>query len=201
MRTSSSSLHSQSGGITILVTLMLLVLLTIAAVSMARNSFREVVTSGTTRQGAMTRNVADSGIEWAILYSDPLNHPGATTSSTAMQTLARTLLAGNIFGVPYKVKSQAYIATLPNTETVPADLQVPAASGNGANIALTCMGKMAQTMTTQTAGNPSGGNTPASGAPSLTAPDLWAVRSDAQVTQGAVTFLHSKEGWISTPPR
>src|ERR1035438_110712 len=126
----SSTLHTQSGGITILVTLMLLVLLTIAAGSMSRNSFREVVISGTTRQGAMTRNLADSGIEWSILYIDPINHPGNTTSSTALQAIASTLLRNQIFGVPYDVSSQAAITTLPNVSAMPADLQMPAASGN-----------------------------------------------------------------------
>ena len=202
----SPKLHVQSGGITILVTLMLLVLLTIAAVSLSRNSFREVIISGTTRQGAMTRNLADSGIEWSILYMDPVNHPGNTTSSTKLQALATSLLANNTFGIPYDVNTQTAITStstiqLPNTAAVPADLQIPLTSGNGANIALTCMGKMAQTMTTQTAGSTGTGNTPASGSISLTAPDVWAVRSDAQVTQGAVTFWHSKEVWISTPPR
>ena len=201
MPNTTSTMHRQSGGITIIVALMLLVLVTIAAVSMSRNSFREVVTSGTTRQGAMVRNLADSGVEWCILYSDPINHPGATASSTALQAVARTLLTSQIFGVPYDVNTQAAITTFPNNNSVPTDLMVPAASGNGSNIALTCMGKMPQTMTTQTAGTPGTGNTPASGSISLTAPDLWAVRSDAQVTQGPVTFQHSKEAWISTPPR
>jgi len=196
----------QAGGITILVTLMLLVLLTIAAMGMSRNALRDIASSGTTRQGAMTRNVADSGIEWSIYYSDPINHAGITSSSTSLQTLATTLLAGNLFGVPYDVMTQTPITAtssiqLPNTATVPADLQVPAGSGNGTNLALTCMGKLPITMTSQTAGTPGTGNTPASGAISLTAPDLWAIRSDAQVTQGPVMFLHSKEAWISTPPR
>lgn len=203
MPKSPSTQHSQAGGITILVTLMLLVLLTIAAISMSRNSFREVVISGTTRQGAMARNVADSAVEWSILYSDPGNHPGTTTSSTSFQALATTLLTSNTFGIPYDVSTgnAIAIASLPNTAAVPADLQMPAASGNGANLALTCMGKMAMTMTTQTAGTPGTGNTPASGSQSLTAPDLWAVRSDGQVNQGSVTFVHSKEGWISTKSR
>jgi Tfp pilus assembly protein PilX len=200
MPKSSESLHSQSGAITILVALMLLVLLTVAAVSMSRNSFREAVISGTTRQGAMARNIGDSGVEWGILYIDALNHPGPTASSQNLQTLANTLLAGNIYGIPYDVKTKATV-TLPNTATVPADLQVPAASGNGMNIALTCMGKMAMTMTTQTAGSPGMGYTPAAGSTALTAPDLWAIRSDAVVVSGSVTFLHSKEAWISTRPR
>jgi hypothetical protein len=197
----SSTLHAQSGGITILVTLMLLVLLTIAAVSMSRNSFREVVISGTTRQGAMTRNLADSGIEWSILYIDPINHPGNTTSSTALQAIASTLLKNQIFGVPYDVSSQAAITTLPNVAAMPADLQMPAGSGNGTNIALTCMGKMPPTGWSQGAGSTGTQNIRTVGNPPPTDPDIWAVRSDAQVTQGPVTFWHSKEAWISTPPR
>ena len=51
---------SQRGGITIIVTLMLLVLLTISAVAMSRNAFREVVISGTTRQGSMVRNMPEA---------------------------------------------------------------------------------------------------------------------------------------------
>jgi len=194
------SLRSQSGGITILVALMMLVLLTIAAVGMSRNSFREVIISGTTRQGAMARNVGDSGVEWSLLYIDALHHPATAGSAQAMQTLANTLLASNINGVPYDVATQTPI-TLPNLTTPPSDLQVPAASGNGMNLALTCMGKMPMLNTSQTAGTPGTGYTAAAGSTSLTAPDLWATRSDAQVTAGAVTFQHSKEAWISTPPR
>lgn len=190
----------QAGAITILVALMLLVLLTIAAFGMSRNALRDIAISGTTRQGAMARNVADSGIEWSIYYLDPINHPGTTASSTNLQTLASTLLAGNLCGVPYDVTSHAP-STLPNTTTLPADLQVPAGSGNGTNLALTCMGKLPTTGTSQTAGSVGTGNTPASGFVTLTNPDLWAIRSDAQVNQGPIMFIHSKEAWISTPPR
>jgi hypothetical protein len=190
----------QSGGITILVALMLLVLITIAAVSMSRNSFREVVTSGTTRQGAMTRNVADSGIEWGILYLDPNNASTGTNQSLA--TLASTLVAGQITGLAYDVSTQARIATLPNTNTPPADLQVPAGSGNGYNIALTLMGKAPTVLQSASVGSTSGGgNLRAASVLSKTDPDLWAIRSDALVTVGAVTFIHSKESWISTPVR
>jgi hypothetical protein len=48
-------------------------------------------------------------------------------------------------------------------------------------------------------GTGSGGFTPASGGPLLLAPDLWAIRSDAQVNQGSVTFIHAREVWVSTP--
>jgi len=29
--------------------------------------------------------------------------------------------------------------------------------------------------------------------------NLWAIRADAQVTQGAATFVHAREVWVSTP--
>jgi len=48
-------------------------------------------------------------------------------------------------------------------------------------------------------GSGQGAYTPAAGTAIPQAPDLWSVRSDAQVQQGGVTFVHAKEGWISTP--
>lgn len=194
---------SQRGGITIIVALMLLVLLTIAAISMSRNSFREIVISGTTRQGAMVRNIADSGIEYGILWMQPtsLRQASATdTSAAQLQGLTTSLLTGQLYGLPYKLNGAAYSGT--NTSTPPADLQVPAGSGNGFNLALTAMGKMPMTNQSQTAGSSSSGFTPASGNIALAAPDLWAIRSDGvYVAGGAMTFTHSKEAWISSPPR
>jgi len=190
---------TQAGGITILVALMLLVLLTIAAVSMSRNAFREVVISASARQGAMARDIADSGEEWGIYYVNALKTPD-TTSSQNLQTLATTLARNNTAGIAYDIYSQAAVA-LPNSATPQADLQVPAASGNGMNIALTLMGKMPMPGTSQGAGTPGSGYTPGAGSTSLTAPDIWAIRSDSQVNTGSVTFQHSKEVWLSTPPR
>lgn len=195
---------SQRGGITIIVALMLLVLLTIAAVSMSRNSFREIVLSGTTRQGSVVRNIADSGIEYSILWMQPtsLRQANSTTDPSAakLQSLATALVAGQLYGTPYKLDQSAYTGT--NTSTPPADLQVPASSGNGFNLALTAMGKMPMTNQSQTAGSASSGFTPASGNIALAAPDLWAIRSDGVYsTGGLLTFTHSKEAWISSPPR
>ncbi len=194
---------SQRGGITIIVTLMLLVLLTISAVAMSRNAFREVVISGTTRQGSMVRNIADSGIEYGILWMQPnsLRQPTATdTSAVQLQALSVALLAGELYGTPWKLNQSAYTVT--NTATPPSDLQVPNASGNGFNLALTAMGKMPMTNQSQTAGSATAGYTPAAGNIALAAPDLWAIRSDGvYVAAGVMTFTHSKEAWISSPPR
>ncbi len=188
----------QAGGITILVSLMLLVLLTIAALGMSRNSFREIITSGFSRQGAMTRNVADSGIEWSIHWID-LENGKLATAGAALQltTLKTTLLTDDtLSGVAKDISTGGDY--LPG-RTLQSDLKLPGPANvtQGFTLGLTRMGKLPITDISQ--GSGSGAFTPASGGLLLQAPDLWAVRSDAQVLQGAVTFIHAKEAWISTP--
>ena len=193
--------RGEQGGITTLVALSLLVLLTIAAVGMSRNSFQEVIISASTRQGSMARNVADSGIEFGILWMQPSTQLAASggSSAGALQGLASYLLQGELYGIAYNLNQSLYTGT--STATPPADLQVPAGSGNGFNLSLTAMGKMPMINQSQTVGSPSTGYTPAAGNLALTAPDIWALRSDGLVSIGGLTFLNSKEAWISSPSR
>lgn len=198
----------ETGGTTIMVTLMLLVLLTMAAVGMSRNSFREAVISGTSRQGSMVRNAGDSGIEWSLFWMYDGNTTSPSATATALGTLKRQLLvASSQSGVPYDPNTLAPYSTT-NPPAIPADLYIPpvvTSSGTystiGYSIALTRMGKLAITGQSQTAD--ASGYTPAKGGENKPAPDLWAVRSDARVTVGsgtfAPTFIHAKEAWISTP--
>lgn len=194
--------HSQAGGITIIVALMLLVLLTVAAVAMSRNSLREIVTSGFSRQGAMARNVADSGIEWSIHWIDLENGKMASGAAQQLTQLKAGLLADDtLSGRAKDINSTSFAAPLDYVQggTLQTELQLPGATGlaQGFTLGLTRMGKLPITMMSQGAG--SGAFTPASGGPLKQAPDLWAVRSDAQVRQGPTTFIHAKEVWISTP--
>lgn len=200
----SQARRSQTGGVSIMVTLMMLVLLTVAALAMSRNSFREIVASGTARQGAIARNLADSGIEYGILWIQPSNlypaDPTNNASAVQLQSLATFLVAGELYGKAYKLDRGLYAA--PNLATPNNDLQVPANSGNGFNIALTAMGKMPITNQSQTAGSATSGYTPASGNIAFSAPDLWAIRSDGVYNAaGVMKFSNSKEAWISSPPR
>lgn len=202
--TRSSDSHPQKGGITILVALSLLVLLTIAAVSMSRNSFREVVISGTSRQGAMTRNTADAGIEWSVYWLDLKNAPSAAGTGAELVALKQTLLLNNpMAGKPYDVYSKALYTGPPSISGLQADQTFTTVPGTtqGFSTALTRMGKLPITNMSQ--GITQGTFGPAKGGINLQAPDLWAVRSDAQVQVGtgmfAPNFLHSKEAWISTP--
>lgn len=202
--------HSETGGITILVALMLLVLLTIAAIGMSRNSFREIVSSGTTRQGAMVRNTADAGVEWSIYWLDIANAGSGSPPATAvsMKTLKDYLLQNDAkSGVAYDVITKAPYAGPPSISSIPADqvLTPPVAANNmttqAYSIALTRMGKLPITDISQ--GTTQGTFSPAQGGVSKQAPDLWAVRSDAQVQVGtsllSPNFQHAKEAWISTP--
>lgn len=202
--TRSSASHAQKGGITILVALSLLVLLTIAAVSMSRNSFREVVISGTSRQGAMTRNTADAGIEWSVYWLELKNAPSAPGTGAELVALKQTLLLNNTMaGKPYDVYSKALYSGPPSISGLQADQTFTTVPGTtqGFSIALTRMGKLPITDMSQ--GITQGTFGPAKGGINLQAPDLWAIRSDAQVQVGtgvlAPNFLHSKEAWISTP--
>ncbi|MFN8012221.1 MAG: hypothetical protein U0P81_12675 [Holophagaceae bacterium] len=194
----------QTGGITILVALILLVLLTVAAAGMSRNSFREIVNSGTVRQGSQVRNVADAGIEWSIYWLDIQNSTNAADTALKMRTLKQTLLQNDtLAGFAYDVNTQAQYVGPPSVSTLQADNTYPVVNDTtqGFSIALTRMGKLPVTDISQ--GVTQGTFTPAQGSESKLAPDLWAVRSDGQLQVGSGTFapgfIHSKEAWISTP--
>jgi len=198
--------NRETGGITILVALMLLVFITLTAVGMSRNSFREVVISGTTRQGALARNLADSGVEWSIYWMTMENASFAAGSSANLKTLKSTLLANpDLSGRSWDVMSSNLAAPSsydPQSATKAVTLTpITTASGTTVTqsfaIGLTSMGKLLITDMSQGVG--SGAFAPATGNESKQAPDLWAVRSDARVGVGAVTFVHAKELWLSTP--
>jgi hypothetical protein len=193
----------QKGGITIMVALALLVFITLIATGMSRNSFREVVISGTARQGSVVRNAADSGVEWSIYWMDTFNAAGApaTVTSAKLNNLKNQLLADpTLSGLSFDPMASALTrydpASLP---APPADLLFPSAAGTtqGFTVGLTRMGKLPIADMSQ--GTGPGAFTPAQGSESKQAPDLWAVRSDAQYKVGSVVFKHAKEAWITTP--
>ena len=193
---------SEAGGITIVVALMLLVLLTVAAVAMSRNSLRDIVTSGFTRQGAMARNVADSGLEWGIYWIDLDNSKTASVTALKMANLAIGMLKNTtLSGVAKDITSPNPDAPVNYSPggVPPVDLMLPTPAGvtEGFTLGLTNMGKLPITMTSQ--GSGTNAFTPAAGTDNKNAPDLWAIRSDAQVNQGGMTFIHAREAWVSTP--
>jgi hypothetical protein len=188
----------QTGGITILVALMLLVLLTVAALGMSKNAVRDIVSTGFTRQAAMTRSVAESGVEWTIYWMDWQNAPTGTNSAAALSKVQTLLLQNDAMaGVSTDIitGAQPYVPG----GTLQPDLQwlSPTGTVEGFTIGLTRMGKLPLSGMSQGVG--SGAYAPATGQTVVQAPDLWAVRADAQVVQGPATFIHAQEAWISTP--
>ena len=194
---------TQQGGITILVALMLLVLLTVAAVGMSRNSLREIATTGFSRQGAMARNVADSGLEWSIHWLELQNAAVAPSGAAANLNFLKTTLLGDLTkaGRAWDLANPASPGLYSPGGTPLAGLSLtPSGSTTQAStLGLTYMGKLPVAGMSQGVGT--GAYTPAAGGATSQAPDLWAVRTDAQVVQGGVTFTHAKELWISTPAR
>lgn len=200
-----SDRSAERGGLTILVALMLLVLLTVAAMGMSRNALRDMVTTGFGRQGAAARHAADSGLAWSVFWMDPRNGPlaPAGTSAARLQSLRMALLQNeSLSGMPQDLRSQDPIQPSPYSaggELLP-DLRLVGPSGTtlGTTLGLTRMGQLPMANISQGAGP--GAFTPAAGqVRSGQAPDLWAIRSDAQVIQGPVTFTHAREAWMVTP--
>jgi hypothetical protein len=193
--------RAEAGAITMMVALMLLILLTLAAVGMSRNSFREVVSSGFQRQGAMSSNVADSGLEWSVYWLDLDNSPSATSGlQSQLVNLKKALLADNsLAGVSKAVSDPSGATNYGFGASGVSDMVLPSPSGvtEGYSLGLTRMGKLPITDISQ--GNGPGQFAPASGEAILQAPDLWSIRADAQVKQGSVTFVHGVEAWFTTP--
>ena len=194
---------TEKGGVTILVALMMLVFLTLVATGLSRNSFREVILSGTARQGSMARNASDSGVEWSIFWLDDFNSPSATLAALQLSQLKAWLLADSTkAGIPYNPLSgpNFSVYNIASPPAPPTDLTftVPMAGATeGVSVALTCMGKMTTTDSSQGVGQ--GAFAPAAQSQPTSAPNIWAVRSDAQLKLGGTTFIHSKEAWITTP--
>lgn len=189
--------HPQAGGITILVVFMLLVLLTVAAIGMSKNAFREIVISGTARQGSMARNVADSGVEWSIYWMDLNNSSSAAGMAKNLATLKATLLADPTkAGQPWDVAASSPASYVPGANTA-VTLSTTGGVTQAYTIGLTRMGKLPIADMSQGIGT--GAFAPASGSQVQQAPDLWALRSDSQISIGGMSFTHAKEAWISTP--
>lgn len=162
-----------------LVALMLLVLITVAAVGMSRNSLRQIVIAGTVRQGAEVMNTADAGLEWTMFWMYPPNAVSGSPSASASALIA-------------------ILNTLQTDPTLAGKPQVLSAAGsemiytntNGATrqfgLQVTQMGQV---------------KPPGFSVQNVAFyPLAWSVRSDAQVNYpGGLTFQHSREMWATTP--
>jgi hypothetical protein len=206
----TNAMAGQNGGVTILVVLSLLVLLTVVAFGMSKNSMREIRTSGFQRQGAMARNVADSGIHWSIYWIDQADssEEAAKKFISVKKWLARD---NQQSGRTWSINAVDY---RPGSPPSTDGLMLPPPSSDpdfvasvepdyvqGFTVGLMRMGKLPVTNMSQ--GSGAGSFAPATGGMMPQAPDLWAVRSEAQLkpVSASITFTHTMEAWVSTPVR
>ena len=70
----------ERGGITILVALILLGMMTLGAFAMAKNSLREIAVTGNTWQAAKAAEAADAGLDWFVVWTHPANSAAASTT-------------------------------------------------------------------------------------------------------------------------
>lgn len=89
----SGSLDRQRGGMTIVMALILLAVMSLAAFSLSRNAIRELSTTGHVIQGGKASEAADAGLDWFIVWSLPPNMTLsiATPGATGSYNLARAL--------------------------------------------------------------------------------------------------------------
>lgn len=173
--------NPEAGGITILVTFMLLVLLTVAAVALSRNALRELIVAGTSRQGTETREIADSGLDYTIYWmiqekeNRPTVDPAATSGYAGLIAAMDKLRSQpELGGRYYAITSDGSMTYAPTPgKTGSFDLQILR------------MGKLPIVLTSQI--------------DERLKPDLWAIRSDANLTySGGLDFQNSREMWVST---
>lgn len=102
-----SARHSQTGGITILVALVLLSIMTVAAMSMSQNTLRELAITGNESTGRKAAESADSALDWVLIWSNP-NAASSILASTDPITGANTstLVTTTLPGAPGIVQAQ-----------------------------------------------------------------------------------------------
>jgi hypothetical protein len=186
-RSNHSFQNPERGGITILVVLSLLVLLTVASVAMSKNAIREVMIAGTARQGAEARSVADSGLEWSILWLDDADPAGGRPTPDS-QAQALKDLAAKISDNP---ALYGHAQPLGSTVQVSSNADVT----KSFDLALMYMG---------TVSTPGSSTSPqdSPGAIPVTNLAAWSVRSTGQLayTSGP-TFVHTREVWCTALPK
>ncbi len=169
----------QRGGITILVVLSLLVLLTAAAIGLSKNSLREVMIVGSAREGAIVRNTADAGIEFSFAW---MNLASQSTSGTQGGELQKVMRA-----IQDQTKAPGVLYAIPVT----ADNTITAGgSSTPANYALSMMfmGPMGTKGTSQTGQQPADEGLL-----------LWDLRSQGTLSVGSQSFIHTREAFLTTP--
>ena len=84
--------HPESGGLTILMALVMLVVVTVAAFGLSRSSLRGVLITGNESTGRKAFEMADSGLDYVISWGSPYANTAATPTAATLQTNMGNLL-------------------------------------------------------------------------------------------------------------
>lgn len=76
--------QGERGGMTIVMALILLVVMSLAAFSLSRNAIRELATTGHMIQGDKAAEASDAGLDWFIVWSHPDNMVSANANASAV---------------------------------------------------------------------------------------------------------------------
>lgn len=185
MRTLSR--QAETGGVTILVALMLLALLTVTVIGMSRGAMRETMVLAASRQAADIREVADTGIEWSIMWLDPKSWPseyekGEGVCNPLVWEAMKFVNDPSLGGKVHDVSSSATAKML-----LPSRTGEPSGIDRTFGLQVSYMGRLPITDTSQMD-------------PRLF-PLLWMLRSRGTISlpDGGMTFKHDREAWVSTP--
>lgn len=175
----SSHRATERGGITILVVLSLLVLITSAAIAMSRNSMRELMIVGSSRQAANVRQAADAGLEFAMLWINPSNNTSGVSSLNFQQQADALAVNSENRGTYFLISGGA-----PTPETT---LQNTPDYTQAFTLKLLRVGKIDTNFS--------------SNLDPRTKNDLWVVSAAGLVQAGSTRFEHDKEMWVTTAVR
>lgn len=120
--------NQEQGGILILAALMILVLLTVTAFSLGRNTIRDLAISGTVSQAGRAETSADAGLDWFMAWTSEGQNGTEMTAGTMQATVVSDLLAMQT-APEYGAMSKKWSADLAKASTHPFVLQ--GTSGGG----------------------------------------------------------------------
>ena len=159
---------SEQGGVTILTVLALLVLATVMAFALGRNSLREIVLSGTATQAEKASEASEAGLDWFLLWANKTNWSVASgyqrdTFVKEFESLTSSSWQDRTYPITTASKSTDRASRITSTETdTNTDMvftnsgadyaQSSATTGNKAiqsfDILFRCLGPNALTQTT-----------------------------------------------------
>ena len=103
--------HGEQGGLTIVVALVLVVLMSLAAFGMSRNAIRQLASSGNILQGGKADEASNAGLDWFVVWSAADNQNaaiGTDNETSANWKLQRAIGDMTLYISPYPDTNSAY---------------------------------------------------------------------------------------------